>query len=111
MPMSRLPRPQFKWSENLSHKNKQFTKDIALKRKETSNLVAEKKTSLLLNDMHWPVYEYKPGSRRTGMIMRKLGVQPLWLRDGKRVITTLFQGKVESTPHINYIFSASLVLT
>ena len=23
--------------------------------------------------------------------MRKLGVQPLWLRDGTRVVTTLFQ--------------------
>jgi len=91
LPMSRLPRPKFKWSENLSAKNHEHARQLATERSRAANELALEKTSILSNDVHWPIYKYKPGSRRTGMLMRKLGVQPLWLRDGKRVITTLFQ--------------------
>ena len=91
--MSRLPRPKFKWSENLSAKNHEHARQLATERSRAANELALEKTSILTNDVHWPIYKYKPGSRRTGMLMRKLGVQPLWLRDGKRVITTLFQGR------------------
>jgi len=35
--------------------------------------------------------EYKNGMRRTGVIAKKIGVHPMWLKDGKRIYTTLLQ--------------------
>lgn len=35
--------------------------------------------------------EWQPGVRRTGVIARKIGVVPLWLNNGKRIITTMLQ--------------------
>jgi len=91
MPMSRLPRPKYKWGQNLTPKNREFAKEIATDRARINTQLSEEQTSILKNDNPWPIYKYKNGSRRTGMLMRKLGVQPLWLRDGTRVVTTLFQ--------------------
>ncbi|XP_065353618.1 large ribosomal subunit protein uL3m [Cloeon dipterum] len=35
--------------------------------------------------------EWSPGIRRTGLIARKIGVYPMWMKDGKKVATTLLQ--------------------
>lgn len=35
--------------------------------------------------------EWDPSLRRTGVIARKIGIYPLWLNDGTRIITTLLQ--------------------
>lgn len=38
-----------------------------------------------------PVTKWRPGLRRTGLIAKKIGVYPLWLKNGKKVSSTLFQ--------------------
>jgi len=37
----------------------------------------------------WPRKNWEAGSRRCGVIATKIGVQPLWLKDGKRIMTTM----------------------
>lgn len=36
-----------------------------------------------------PAVEWFPGSKRTGTIARKIGIYPMWLKNGKKVLTTL----------------------
>ncbi|XP_015113943.1 39S ribosomal protein L3, mitochondrial [Diachasma alloeum] len=36
-----------------------------------------------------PTAEWTPESRRTGVIARKIGIYPMWLKNGKKVLTTL----------------------
>jgi large subunit ribosomal protein L3 len=51
--------------------------------------------SPLKSDQLWaegePRKEWTPDSKRCGLIAKKIGVYPLWTRDGKRILTTLLQ--------------------
>lgn len=38
-----------------------------------------------------PNVEWTPKLQRTGVIARKIGVYPLWFKDGKKINTTLLQ--------------------
>lgn len=38
-----------------------------------------------------PTVEWKQGMKRTGLIAKKIGVYPLWLKNGKKVSSTLLQ--------------------
>ncbi|XP_022643831.1 39S ribosomal protein L3, mitochondrial-like [Varroa jacobsoni] len=44
-----------------------------------------------LREEPWPLGQWTEGVRRTGIIARKIGVQPMWTNDGKRVLSTLLQ--------------------
>lgn len=35
--------------------------------------------------------EWKLGTRRTGVIAKKIGVVPMWKKDGKQILTTMLQ--------------------
>lgn len=48
-------------------------------------------TSSLLNTETLPPVEWRKGSRRTGLIARKIGHMPLWLKDGSKIRTTVLQ--------------------
>ena len=39
----------------------------------------------------WPRGDWKERTTRCGLIGRKLGLQPMWYKNGKRVIATLIQ--------------------
>jgi len=39
----------------------------------------------------WAKGEWKEGSRRPGVLAVKIGVHPIWLKNGKQVVTTLLQ--------------------
>jgi large subunit ribosomal protein L3 len=38
-----------------------------------------------------PRGEWSPGIRRTGLVARKIGIYPMWLKNGDRILTTLLQ--------------------
>ncbi|XP_018495153.1 39S ribosomal protein L3, mitochondrial [Galendromus occidentalis] len=42
-----------------------------------------------LNEEPWPIGTYQEGSRRTGIIAKKIGVVPMWLKSGKRVLASM----------------------
>lgn len=49
------------------------------------------KISPLKIDPIEPITEWRKGMQRTGLIAKKIGVYPLWLKNGKRVSSTLLQ--------------------
>ncbi|PIK53880.1 putative 39S ribosomal protein L3, mitochondrial-like [Apostichopus japonicus] len=44
-----------------------------------------------LKDSPWPRQDWKPGSKRTGLIAVKLGMYPMWTKSGKKFVTTALQ--------------------
>lgn len=50
----------------------------------------EKASSLLKKD-ELPAVEWRNGLMRTGLIGKKIGIVPLWLKNGKKIMTTMLQ--------------------
>lgn len=44
---------------------------------------------LLTNSVEW-----HPNLKRTGVIAKKIGIYPLWLKNGKKISTTLLQVRI-----------------
>ncbi|KAL6258096.1 hypothetical protein P5V15_010015 [Pogonomyrmex californicus] len=83
-----LPKPQrVLYDEQLTRDNKEFIDEV-VKNKYPST---ETKLSPLKIDPIEPVVEWKPDMQRTGLIAKKIGVYPLWLKNGKKVTSTLLQ--------------------
>lgn len=51
----------------------------------------ESPVSSIVNITELPKAEWTPQSQRTGVIARKIGVYPLWMKDGTKIYTTLLQ--------------------
>lgn len=73
--------------DNLTLDNKQFLEEV-LQDKSTSQAAV---TSPLANVNAAAVREWDERTRRVGLIARKIGNYPLWLKDGSKVQTTLLQ--------------------
>lgn len=85
-----LPKTQrVLYNENLTENNKQFLDEVVQDKYGPST--AETKLSPLKIDPIEPTVEWKKGMKRTGLIAKKIGVYPLWLKDGNRVTSTLLQ--------------------
>nr|XP_033325593.1 39S ribosomal protein L3, mitochondrial [Megalopta genalis] len=80
-----LPKPQrVRYNEELTKENKEFLSEVV-----ATKLLTQKtplKADIIKPDIKWTV-----GSKRTGLIGKKIGVYPLWLKNGYRVLTTLIQ--------------------
>lgn len=67
----------------ITFENREFIKEIVQdKLVQSSNVVNEVAT----NNVIWT-----PSIQRTGVIARKIGIYPLWFKDGTRIQTTLLQ--------------------
>ncbi|KAM9187363.1 large ribosomal subunit protein uL3m isoform 1-T1 [Dugong dugon] len=75
------------WDEHLSEENVPFVKQLVSD--ENKAQLASKLCPL--KDEPWPVYPWEPGSSRVGLIAVKLGMMPLWTKDGKQHVVTLLQ--------------------
>merc|ERR1712131_63057 len=84
LPMTKLPKQKFAWNQNITEDNLKILKEL-----DENERNSESKS--LFKDADWPIYKYKLGSRRTGLIMKKIGVEALWLKDGTKQICTMFQ--------------------
>ena len=81
--------------ENITPENKDFIKEFAEEKygKSVTNyglMTYENSSSLLKTESLAPV-EWRKGLVRTGLIGRKIGHYPLWLKSGKRINTTVIQ--------------------
>ncbi|KAM4821405.1 large ribosomal subunit protein uL3m [Thomomys bottae] len=77
------------WDEHLSEENVSFVKQLALE--ENKAQLASKQNPL--KDEPWPIQPWEPGSSRVGVIAMKLGMMPLWTKDGRKHVVTLLQVK------------------
>lgn len=75
------------WDEHLSEENAEFVKQMVSE--ENKAQLASKLCPL--KDEPWPIHPWKPGSCRVGLIAVKLGMMPLWTKDGQKHVTTLLQ--------------------
>ncbi|KAF6313153.1 mitochondrial ribosomal protein L3 [Rhinolophus ferrumequinum] len=90
------------WDEHLSEENVPFVKQ--LDSDETKAQLASKLCPL--KDEPWPLHPWEPGSSRVGLIALKLGMMPLWTKDGQKHVATLLQVQdchvLKYTPKENY---------
>ncbi|KAF5921867.1 hypothetical protein HPG69_013041 [Diceros bicornis minor] len=75
------------WDEHLSEENVSFIKQLASD--ENKAQLASKLYPL--KDEPWPIHPWEPGSSRVGLIALKLGMMPLWTKDGQKHVVTLLQ--------------------
>ncbi|XP_011865764.1 PREDICTED: 39S ribosomal protein L3, mitochondrial [Vollenhovia emeryi] len=87
-----LPKPQrVLYDERLTEDNKQFLNEVVQNQYDLSTIGLGTKLSPLKVDPIEPTVQWKKGMKRTGLIGKKLGVYPLWMKDGKKVFSTLLQ--------------------
>ncbi|XP_023605291.1 39S ribosomal protein L3, mitochondrial isoform X4 [Myotis lucifugus] len=75
------------WDEHLSEENVSFVKQLASD--EDKAQLASKLCPL--KDEPWPIHPWEPGSSRVGLVAVKLGMMPLWTKDGQKHVATLLQ--------------------
>lgn len=84
-----------KHDENITPENKKFIKEVVEEKygKPVINkgLLTYENSASLLKTESLPPVEWRKGLSRTGVIARKLGHFPLWLKNGKRIDTTVLQ--------------------
>ncbi|XP_031843504.1 mitochondrial ribosomal protein L3 [Nomia melanderi] len=79
-----LPKPtRVLYNEDLTRENKEFISGVI-----ATNLV---QNSMLKSEIIKSETEWTRTSMRTGLIGKKIGVYPMWLKNGKRVLSTLIQ--------------------
>ncbi|KAL0118596.1 hypothetical protein PUN28_009341 [Cardiocondyla obscurior] len=84
-----LPKPQrVLYDERLTNDNQQFLNEVV---QDTYVSPTINTNSPLKEDPIEPTVEWKVGMQRTGLIAKKIGIYPLWLKNGKKVSSTLLQ--------------------
>ncbi|XP_050464579.1 39S ribosomal protein L3, mitochondrial [Cataglyphis hispanica] len=87
-----LPRvTRVKYNEQLTEDNNEFLKEVTQDKYGPDNIEYGMNISPLKIDPIEPVAQWRRGLRRTGLIAKKIGVYPLWLKNGKKVHSTLLQ--------------------
>ncbi|EFN76611.1 39S ribosomal protein L3, mitochondrial [Harpegnathos saltator] len=87
-----LPKPQrVRYEEQLTEDNKEFLQEVIQDKYGLPHADLGMNLSPLKLDPIEPITKWKPGLKRTGLIAKKIGVYPLWLKDGTKVYSTLLQ--------------------
>ncbi|XP_012234007.1 large ribosomal subunit protein uL3m [Linepithema humile] len=87
-----LPKPlHVRHDERLTEDNKQFLEEVVQDKYGPPNIGFGMSLSPLKIDPIEPITEWKPNMKRTGLIAKKIGIYPLWLKNGKKVTSTLLQ--------------------
>lgn len=83
-------------NEFLTKENESFVKDIVHDKYGEPVVIGgfqtyAKSGGILKEELQLPKTEWTPRSVRSGVIARKIGVYPLWFKDGSKIYTTLLQ--------------------
>jgi hypothetical protein len=81
--------------EELSRDNREFLSQVVLEQYgppyQEEALSSPPWVVSPLKGVTCPRGEYKEGSQRTGLIAKKIGVHPMWEKNGERFLATLVQ--------------------
>lgn len=90
-PYWHLRKDRAHYAENLTPENKEFIRETIAKDYGPPSVISGVQTydSPLKNIHKVESIEWFPGVRRTSTIAKKIGIQPLWLKDGTRVMASL----------------------
>ena len=90
-PIWHVKKERSHYSENLTRDNKEFIQGTIIKEYGHPAVICGVKTydSPLKNIEKVEPVDWFPGIRRTSTIARKIGIQPMWLKNGDRVMATL----------------------
>ncbi|KAG7208769.1 hypothetical protein KM043_014963 [Ampulex compressa] len=87
-----LPRPErVLHDEALTTENKEFIQEVIESKFGPSGESYGMNTSPLKDNPIEPITEWQKEFKRTGLIAKKIGVYPMWLKNGKKVTSTLLQ--------------------
>ena len=89
VPRHKLPAPRWHWDYDLTEENASFLKRMAFS--QNNNEEKKELPKSPLNDEEWPIHPWSDGSKRCGAVGIKLGVHPLWFKDGTYANCTLIQ--------------------
>ncbi|XP_029043196.1 39S ribosomal protein L3, mitochondrial [Osmia bicornis bicornis] len=76
------------YNEGLTTDNKEFLSEVVA---STNGLLNTEIKSPLNTSLIPTATEWTEKSKRTGLLGRKIGVHPMWLKNGQKVLTTLIQ--------------------
>lgn len=88
-----VPRRRAYYDEHLTPENQQFLAETCRQK------YALRESPL--KDAPWPKQEWTERTFRTGLLARKIGIYPMWKKDGTKLLTTVLQ--VVDNHVINYI--------
>lgn len=75
----------------MTEDNKEFLKEVIQDKYGLPHVGFGMNLSPLKLNPIEPITEWKPGMKRTGLIAKKIGVYPLWMKNGEKTLTTLLQ--------------------
>ena len=78
------------FSEELTKENKEFIQEVIKEKYPAPDIGFGSFSPLKLKTVESAV-QWEPKFQRVGLIARKIGIYPMWMKNGKRVSTTLFQ--------------------
>lgn len=82
------------FDQELTKENQAFVKEMVYAKHGPPAIIQGVETFAqpsFLKDEPIEYGKWSPGVRRTGLIARKIGVYPLWMKNGKKISTTLLQ--------------------
>lgn len=76
--------------DEVTKENKQFIQEVIKSKFPQPHIEFGCSSPLKIQAIE-PLTEWQPDYRRTGVIAKKLGIVPMWMKNGKKVLTTMFQ--------------------
>ncbi|XP_025832764.1 39S ribosomal protein L3, mitochondrial isoform X2 [Agrilus planipennis] len=88
-----VPKPKLRHPTWFTHKNRVIHDDFVTADNVgfLKEVVEDQRNSLIPKKAPTNIIDWHPGLRRTGVIARKIGNIPLWLKDGTKIFTTMLE--------------------
>lgn len=80
--------------EPLTPANLAFLREAVQRSFEDTKPISRVESPLKSDLSPWVKGEWKRGTTRCGLLGRKIGLQPMWYKNGKRVMATLIQVRI-----------------
>lgn len=80
-------------NERITSENKEFLQEVVKESYLPPALGLVPGVSPLKSEPIEPQVDFVPKAKRPGLIVKKIGIYPMWLKNGRKILTTLLQVK------------------